>query len=100
MFERNIFNLVENLKQGTLILPRGFSPDELLKIRRAPNGRLDLLSVGEVARSMANTIAEIDSSELKSSVPRGAQPAKPRSGAESSEEAATDGQLASQPKEK
>jgi len=99
-FERNIFNLVEKIKQGTLILPQGFSPDELLKIRGAPNSRLDLLSVGEVARSIANTIAEMDLSELNSTMPREAQPAKPGSEAESKEAAATDGRLASQPKEK
>lgn len=42
-FERNIFYLVENIKQRTLMLPPGFSPRELRKVRKLPNGRVDLL---------------------------------------------------------
>lgn len=56
-FERNMNILAEQMIQGKLQFPMGFSGDGLLRVRKAPNGRIDFLTVDEGARSMANTMA-------------------------------------------
>ncbi|AQS04505.1 AVAST type 1 anti-phage system protein Avs1c [Clostridium beijerinckii] len=56
-FERNMNILVETMEQGKLIFPQGFSGDSLLRVRKAPNGRIDFLTVDEGARLNANMMA-------------------------------------------
>lgn len=56
-FERNMNIVIEQMKQGKLHFPMGYSGDGLLRVRKAPNGRIDFLTVDEGARSMANTMA-------------------------------------------
>lgn len=49
------FNLLENIcKNGKMHISRDFSMESLMKVRRLPNGRLDFLSVDELARLNAN----------------------------------------------
>ena len=40
--------------------PLDFPMDSLLRVRRLPNGRIDFLSVDEMARLDANTIGHFD----------------------------------------
>lgn len=60
-FERN-FNLVaELLKDGRISfsLAASLATDGLTMIRRAPNGRINLLTVNESARSVANGLQQM-----------------------------------------
>jgi len=63
-FERRVYLLRERMRSGQIALP----PDEhlkesLLAIRTLPNGRLDFLSVDELARCLANTMSEAPDEE-------------------------------------
>ena len=58
-FERAIYLLVEQLRQGRLMLPPSMRLRSSLEaLRYLPNGRLDFLSVDELARLQANTAAQ------------------------------------------
>ncbi len=65
-FERNILLLVESIKRGKLRLPQGSkNMSEFKEIRKLPNGRIDMLSINEMARLSANMIATMaDSSSF------------------------------------
>ena len=56
-FERHFNILVETMRQGKLSFFKGFSGDSLLNVRKAPNGRIDFLTVDEGARLNANMMA-------------------------------------------
>jgi hypothetical protein len=55
-FERRVHVLREQLRLGKLLFSEQVrrGPDQLLKMRLLPNGRVDLLSIDESARLMAN----------------------------------------------
>lgn len=56
-FERNMNIIAEQMKLGKLKFPMGYSGDGLLRVRKAPNGRIDFLTVDEGVRSLSNTMA-------------------------------------------
>ncbi len=57
-FESNVYRLREAFLQGNIaILPEHRTSDGLLELRALPNGRVDLLSVNESARAMANLLS-------------------------------------------
>lgn len=59
--ESNILLLRETLRAGKLHLPPDHRmTDSLLRMRKLPNGRIDLLSVDESARLMANMQRQFD----------------------------------------
>lgn len=55
-FERRVHVLREQLRLGKMYFSEQVRhvPDQLLKMRLLPNGRVDLLSIDESARLMAN----------------------------------------------
>jgi hypothetical protein len=59
-FERNLFILREKAMNGRLFHLQGLPIDGLLRVRKLPNGRIDLLSVDESTRLKANMMAEFD----------------------------------------
>ncbi|MGJ8632320.1 MAG: AVAST type 1 anti-phage system protein Avs1c [Luteolibacter sp.] len=54
-FERNFNLLRQQLDEGKMQFPIDYPMDSLLRIRLLPNGRLNLLSIDEMARINANT---------------------------------------------
>ncbi|GLI54735.1 hypothetical protein PM10SUCC1_02500 [Propionigenium maris DSM 9537] len=62
-FERNFHLLKENQINFSSAVSRGI--DSLSKVRYLPNGRIDFLSVDEMARCLANTMMTIDSEDFK-----------------------------------
>lgn len=56
-FERNLFLLRERIKDGRLQFRSARMAEELKKVRFLPNRRIDPLSVDELARLQANTVA-------------------------------------------
>lgn len=58
-FERNLFLLRERLRGGKLYFAPGISVDGILRLRTLPNGRIDLLSVDESTRLLANMAADM-----------------------------------------
>jgi hypothetical protein len=60
--ERNMFVLAEVIKDGRLGIPSHLSHlvEELTRVRRLPNRRIDLLSISEMARLQANMMADPD----------------------------------------
>jgi len=52
-FERNIHMLIEQIRQKKFHLPKGHMCG-IDEIRPLPNGRIDMLSVNEMARLSAN----------------------------------------------
>jgi len=66
-FELRFHHLREALKNGKLSIPPGMG-NSLLKLRLLPNGRLDFLSVDEMARLHANMMLQFSSfSEVQGS---------------------------------
>lgn len=57
-FEHHFFLLAERINQDKLRLARGIRTDGLRRVRKLPNGRLDLLSIDEMTRLMANMCAQ------------------------------------------
>lgn len=57
-FERNLHLLRAAISSGKLSFAPGISVEALLRVRRLPNGRIDLLSVDESARLQANMMAQ------------------------------------------
>lgn len=57
-FERNFHFLAEQMRQGKFRVAPGLSHtiDGIRRVRRLPNGRIDLLTVDEVGRVTANTL--------------------------------------------
>jgi hypothetical protein len=53
-FELRFHHLYEAFKQGKMHIPSSMG-ESLLRLRYLPNGRLDFLSVDEMARLQANT---------------------------------------------
>lgn len=53
-FEHRLHLLENHSKTGRLRLMEGVSGESLLKVRQLPNGRIDFLSVDEIARVQAN----------------------------------------------
>jgi len=64
-FERNMNILSETMRQGKLFFPQGFSGDSLLRVKKAPNGRIDFLTVDESARLNANMMAWMNNDIFK-----------------------------------
>lgn len=59
-FERNFNLLRRKISDGKLHIPAGFKAlDSLSRIRFLPNGRIDFLSVDELARLQANMMANM-----------------------------------------
>lgn len=59
-FERNLYLLGQNIRERKLHLPQNdFRLEEgLLRMRYLPNGRIDFLSIDEVARNLSNMISQ------------------------------------------
>ncbi|MNL49195.1 hypothetical protein D3C87_1721100 [compost metagenome] len=56
-FEERVNVLREQVRLGKMHFATGLrGPDSLLRIRKLPNGRIDLLSIDESARLNANTM--------------------------------------------
>ena len=54
-FERNFALLHRQLAEGRFQFPSDYPMDSILRVRYLPNGRVDFLSVDEMARLNANT---------------------------------------------
>ncbi len=54
-FERNFHLSHRQLEEGRLRFPVDYPMDSLLRVRCLPNGRIDFLSVDEMARLNANS---------------------------------------------
>ncbi len=54
-FERNFALLHQQLAEGRFRFPIDYPMDSILRVRYLPNGRVDFLSVDEMARLNANT---------------------------------------------
>mgnify|MGYP003679413377 CR=1 FL=1 len=54
-FERNFNLLHHQLEEGKMQFPINYPMDSLMRVRHLPNGRIDFLSVDEMARLNANT---------------------------------------------
>jgi len=67
-FEERMNYVREQLKNGNMHFAKGIrSPDSLLNVRYLPNGRIDLLSIDELARLTANQtyqMRDIDFNEI------------------------------------
>ena len=61
-FEKRFFILAEKLRQEKYHMS---TPGGLDKVRSLPNGRLDFLSVNEMARLQANSLSHFDSSAIR-----------------------------------
>ena len=57
-FERNFHMLRQQITDGRYHLPSDSPMDSLARVRFLPNGRLDFLSVDELARLQANSTAQ------------------------------------------
>lgn len=64
-FERHMNILSETMRQGKLFFYQGFSGDSLLRVSKAPNGRIDFLTVDEGARLNANMMAWMNNDIFK-----------------------------------
>lgn len=64
-FERNFDLLNHQLEEGKMQFPIGYPMDSLMRIRYLPNGRIDFLSVDEMARLNANTSGHFNEEFLK-----------------------------------
>lgn len=54
------FNVLENMiKNGRMSVGPTISMESLMKVRRLPNGRVDFLSVDEMARLQANMMSQM-----------------------------------------
>jgi hypothetical protein len=60
-FEHNLFLLGEIINMGKMRIAPGISTDGLVRIRKLPNGRVDLLSIDEATRLKANIFAHLPS---------------------------------------
>ena len=59
------FHILENMiKNGKMSIARDISMESLLKVRRLPNGRIDFLSVDEMARLQANMMVQMSKIDL------------------------------------
>lgn len=68
-FERNMNILAEQIRSGRFHSAPGISFKHLLKIRKLPNGRINLLTINEMARLNANMVAHMhDSNFLKEAI--------------------------------
>jgi hypothetical protein len=64
-FERNFFLLREYMEQGKFKIAVNLisTIDSLSRIKYLPNGRIDFLTVDEIARNTVNTIMMVDQEE-------------------------------------
>lgn len=67
-FERNFQLLHKRMKDGKMHFVQGVSFDGLLRVRYLPNGRIDFLSVDEMARLHANTMSQFDGGALQEKI--------------------------------
>ena len=59
------FHILENMiKNRKMSIARDISMESLLKVRRLPNGRIDFLSVDEMARLQANMMVQMSKIDL------------------------------------
>ncbi|OXI43526.1 AVAST type 1 anti-phage system protein Avs1c [Burkholderia aenigmatica] len=59
-FEERLNVLREQMRLGKMHFAEGLrGPDSLLKVRKLPNGRIDLLSIDESARIQANMMHQM-----------------------------------------
>lgn len=72
-FERNFHLLIRQIEDGKFCFPQGPSMDSLARIRFLPNGRIDFLSVDELARLQANMMNQFNDEsfqeQLKNQIP-------------------------------
>ena len=66
-FERNFHLLREQIKQGRFHVAEGLGLG-LEKVRFLPNGRIDFLSVDELARLEANSIAQFSAEDINAAI--------------------------------
>jgi len=59
-FERNFYLLHRKIQDGKFSVAQGISLDGIARVRYLPNGRIDFLSVDEMARLQANMMAQFD----------------------------------------
>jgi hypothetical protein len=59
-FERNLNILTEAMRQERFFMPTHMPTEGLRRARRLPNGRIDLTSIDESVRLMANTMANFE----------------------------------------
>lgn len=64
-FERNFHLLGRSIADGKFHVPRDMVLDHLMRIRYLPNGRIDFLSVDEMARLQANMQAQFDNEDFQ-----------------------------------
>ena len=66
-FERRFFLLHRMIEEGRLKFAEGLSNsmDGLARVRYLPNGRIDFLSVDEMARVQANMTSQFDEESFK-----------------------------------
>jgi hypothetical protein len=63
------FHLLENaIQNGKMSIGPNVSRESLLKVRRLPNGRLDFLSVDEMARLQANTMLSLSKMDFPKNI--------------------------------
>ena len=68
-FERNFHVLEERMREGKIHFASHLegTVNGLLKVRKLPNGRINFLTVNEIARLTANTVAEMGEMNLPAS---------------------------------
>lgn len=70
-FERNLFLLAESMKSGKLRIG-GHLHDSIRgiqRVRKLPNSRVDFLSVDEMARLLANSVANMQYETVDTDAP-------------------------------
>jgi len=64
-FERNFHLLGQTIREGKFHMPRDMAIHSIANIRFLPNRRIDFLSVDELARLQANTMAQFHDGPFK-----------------------------------
>jgi hypothetical protein len=77
-FERNFHLLRRQIEDGRFHVPSDFrSLESLARLRFLPNGRMDFLSVDEMARMQANMMAQFSEESFQEQLKAQAGPANP-----------------------
>lgn len=69
-FERNFHILQEKMRTGSIKFSANVigTTEGIQKVRKLPNGRIDFLSVNEMARCLVNTISNFDSDDFANKI--------------------------------
>jgi hypothetical protein len=77
-FERNFHLLRRQIEDGKFHIPSDFrSLNSLARLRFLPNGRIDFLSVDEMARMQANMMAQFSEEFIEEQLKAETEPAIP-----------------------